>query len=121
MKSPMRVSFEGNYVEVIIRLDACGWGYSNAGCKLHKAAARCHVPQLCGFFVAKGSDGQTWFSVEDGLASVQGLQAELRQSPESVCDAECSLRDLAELERVLSMAPSGRFRLSMLRNCEAIA
>jgi len=118
MKSPMRVSFEVDFAEVIIQLHACGWGYANAGCKLHKAAALCHVPQLCGFFVPKGSDGPAWFPVVDGLASVRGLQAELRRSPKSVCDAGCSLRDLAELERVLSAAPSGRFHLSILRNSE---
>lgn len=121
MKSPMRVSFEGDHAEVIFPLYACGWGYTNSGCKLHRAAARCAVPQVCDFFAAEGSGEPSWFLVSDGLASVRGLQAELERSPESVCDADCSVRDLTELERVLASAPSERFRLSILRKCEQIA
>jgi len=116
MKSPMRISFEGDSAEVVIPLHACGWGYANPGCKLHKAAVRCGVARVCDFFAPKGLDELPWFPVADGLASVRGLQAELRQSPESVCEAGCSTRDLTELERVLSAAPTGRFRLSILRN-----
>ncbi|HKI20962.1 MAG TPA: hypothetical protein VKA15_23925, partial [Isosphaeraceae bacterium] len=92
-----------------------------SGCKLHKTAANCQVPRVCDFFAPKGSDELPWFPIADGLASVGGLQAELQRSPESVCDADCSMRDLAELERVLSAAPSDRFRLSILRRCEQIA
>ncbi len=121
MKSPMRIAFEGDHDEVVIPLHACGWGYANSGCKLQQVAARCQVPRVCDFFAPKGSDELPWFPIADGLASVRGLQAELLRSPESVCDADCSVRDLAELDRVLSAAPSGRFRLSILRMREPMA
>jgi hypothetical protein len=118
MKSPMRVAFEGR-AAVVIPLHACGWGYANPGCKLHRAAARCGVPRLCDFFAPRGAAGDLpWFPVADGLASIAGLRAELGERPGSVCDAGCSLRDLAELERVLRAAPAGRFRLSIVRHGE---
>ena len=115
MKSPMRISFEGDDSGVVIPLHACGWGYANSGCKLHKAAERCGAPRVCDFFAPRDLAELPWFPVEDGLASVRGMRAELRRSPGSVCDADCSERDLAELERVLSVAPSARFRLEIVR------
>jgi len=121
MKSPMRISFEGEHAGVVIPLDACGWGYANSGCKLHKVAAGHQLPRVCDFFATKDSEESPWFPVAEGLASVRGLRAALRQSPESVCDAECSRRDLAEIERVLQAAPTGRFRLSILRASEPVA
>ena len=117
----MRISFEGDHAEVILPLYACGWGYTNSGCKLHRAAARRGVSRVCDFFAPRGSEELPWFPVAAGLASVRGLQAELERAPESVCDADCSVRDLAELERVLLAAPSDRFRLSILRKSEQTA
>jgi hypothetical protein len=115
MKSPMRISFDGDATEVVISLHACGWGYANSGCKLHATASRCGVPRICDFFAPKGTSESPWFPIEDGLASIRGLRAELRHSPGSVCDADCSERDLAEIERVLSATPAGRFRLEIVR------
>ena len=120
MKSPMRVVFEGDHAEVVIPLHACGWGYANPGCKLHRVAVRCGLPRVCDFFAPRGTGDQPWFPVADGLASVRGLLAELRRSPGSVCDAECSARDLLEIERVLSAAPAGRFRLGILLKSEPV-
>ncbi len=119
MKSPMRIDFEGVDAPVVIPLLACGWGYANSGCKLHQTAARCGVPRICDFFPAKDGEAiSPWFPVSAGLASIAGLRAELHERPQSVCDADCSLQDLAELERVLLASPSHRFRLSILRTCE---
>ena len=75
---------------------------------------------VCEFFAPRGSGDPPWFPVAGGLACVRGLRAELERAPESVCDVDCSLRDLAELERVLSAAPSERFRLSILREGDRI-
>ena len=121
MKSPMRVSFEGEGNEVVIPLHACGWGYANQGCKLHRAAVRCGVPRLSDFFAPKGTGLTPWFPVVDGLESVRGLRAELGSEPSSVCDVECSLRDLNELERILTAAPSERFRFSIVRKDEQVS
>lgn len=115
----MRVTFEGATPAVVIPLHACGFAYANAGCKLHCTATRCGVPRICDFFVPKAqANDPLWFPVTDGLSSIVGLRAELLERPESVCDAESSLRDLAELERVLRATPSTRFRLHVLTRAE---
>ncbi|HMP04195.1 MAG TPA: hypothetical protein PKD86_09625 [Gemmatales bacterium] len=120
-KSPMRVSFDGA-AEVTIPLHACGWGYANAGCKLHQTAARCGLPRICDFFTPKGHVGELpWHGVANGLVSIAGLRTELQARPDSVCDAACSLRDLAELEQVLAAAPTPRFRLRILCGAEQAA
>jgi len=105
---------------VVVPLEACGWGYANSGCKLHATARRCDLPQVCDFFAPKGSgpEGLPWFPVGEGLASVRGLLVELGRTPESVCDAGCSTRDLRAIEQVLGSAPSGRFRLGIVRASE---
>ena len=116
MKSPLRISFEGDRSEVVMPLTACGWGLSNPGCKLHKAAIRCGVTRISDYFAAKGVEGESkWFSVAEGLTSVRGVIDELHKTPDSVCDGGCSIHDLLALERVLSVAPSDRFRLGIAR------
>jgi hypothetical protein len=113
----MRIQFESGEA-VILPLFACGWGYANAGCKLHQTARDHQWTPVCNFFASREAEGTTWFSVEEALASVRGLQAILKQSPGCVCDAECSLRDLHAIENTLSQAPVGRFRLSILSHQE---
>ena len=122
MKSPMRISFEGEHAEVVVPLEACGWGYGNAGCKLHQMARRCDLPPVCDFFAPKGStlEDLPWFPIFEGLASVRGLLVELDRTPESVCDSGCSTRDLLAIERVLDSAPSTRFRLGIVRASEVV-
>jgi len=115
----MRVSFEGEVATIVIPLRACGWGYANAGCKLHKTASRCGVPRVCDFFTPKDHTGALpWFPVSAGLENIAGLVAELAERPKSVCDSGYSLPDLTELERTLRAAPASRFRLSILTHAE---
>ena len=117
MKSPMRITFEGDHAEVVVPLEACGWGYANAGCNLHQPARRCDLPRVCDFFAPRGTSPGVlpWYPVSDGLSSVRGLMIELDRSPESVCDAGCSTRDLQAIERALAAAPATRFRLTIFR------
>jgi len=63
-------------------------------------------PDIAAEFLDEGVEAppQTWFPASDGLATVRALRAHLTANPSAMPKPEMVLRDLSDMERVLSAA-----------------
>ncbi len=56
---------------------------------------------------------EEWFDAAEGLATVQGLRAHLRENPQTVTNGTAVLRDLSALEAPLLAAVAARLRFHL--------